>query len=348
MATQKKRKKNPTTFERPFKKQRQLTLYSFYNTLVRDSRVARKAVNYQKNKRKKKKEQTLHHHFIYDIPAANLWYVQLALKHVFCVLERININKTRREDSSQYVRKPSTGLHSLTEYIAMQKLLVKLRHGEEILYYTPTISTRKHSNTIHSAGTEQKDSINKLVMGFIRTHFEDIFKVEMPQDLKNTIPSWYGNIIMTSKFVNLSHIQFIGYALKEMLPDINHFKLHETFRFQDNGHDIRFVVTMQTNTGDILVHFHGYEEDNWSLLLQTSVQTIPVKYTWNRIYHVPNDFVFHSNMKFTDIFSDWIDSMDVTETPRPLAGIGSLLTHNLMKPEHSAIVCTQFEVFLFE
>ncbi len=355
MASVKKRKNNPTADDRPFKRQkqtqrqRQLTLYSFYNKVPRESLITRKVLNYNKKKKKTNKEQTLHHYYIYDIAANNIWYVQRGVKHVICALQRMYINNNIRiKDSPTYVKKATPGLQSLTEYIAKEKLMTKIRRSQEILYFRPIISTRSHSSTSHCAGTEQKESINKLVFGFIRTQFEDILDLEIPQDLKNAIPAWYGNIIMTSNIVNMNHIQIIGYTLNAMIPKLNHFKLHQTLRFQDNGHDIRFIVIIKTNTQDILMYYHAYEEDDWSLFLQTSVETRPVKYRWNRIYHLPNNYVFDSTLNFSEIFIEWVDRVDFTDKLQPISGIGSLLSHNLMKPEHTAIECTQFEVFLFE
>ncbi len=356
MASSLKRRNNPIADDKILKKAKrgQLTLYSFYTsyvirTIIDNEATQQPQAQPQQQQQQQQQQHRLHRYYVYDIPITKCWYFRQAIGNLLRVFKRIYQNNTLNNELLLDANNGRYGIRSLPGYIALEKIYEKIRNSEEILFEGESITERLHSTRVDSIGTPQKDNFNKLVFGFIRSEFEEHFDLVMPRDLSLAIASWYGNIIIQSDILSLNHIQIIGYAFNELIPDLQYFKLHKRFRFLDNRDNCRFVAVIESNLGDILMLFHGkWEERSFSILLRTSIKTVPIYYTWNGVYHLPDDHVLDTNMKFADIFTDWTDCNDMRLRQKAVAGIGSLVTHKLMNVKERAITCARVEAFLFQ
>ncbi len=201
--------------------------------------------------------------------------------------------------------------------------------------------TNPKKNEIPSKILSPQQIVQRLIFGYIHFRYlvygytEDM--TPLPYDIKQLIANYYGNIIIASQILSLNQIVLIGYSLRLQLTNCYQFYFQEISTQKHLCLDkMNLIIVVKTNTDDILVHFHSLNI-KFSILLQTSVASIPVMYrNINNIYHFPNNYEIDVTTKMDEIFVKH-------KCNRVNYGIGPLYTHNLSKTNR--IFVNKYEIF---
>ncbi len=315
---------------------RQLTLTHFYTRNY--THLEYKPSNFGGVKKTKQRQLKLQELYGQDCShfGSRPWYFRRPINHLLYVFDTAYRNNRLLPVSAQQ--------ESIFEYVAVEKFYSKIVESQFVNDMDDIINYTNTSVEYSNQGTSQQDNFNKLIIGYIRLKMEEIYDLQMPYYLAMIVLGFYGKIMMISKILSLNHMNIIQYTLNQLIPTVMNIKFHQTLKFHDVRHSKNiFLAIIKTNTDDI-VAFYVSRKISFSILLNTSILSIPVQYKMHEfdIYHFPNNFEINYTHKLADIF---IQLKNSNSDPKMcIAGIGSLAKHNL-NSNTLLMLCSEYEVF---
>ncbi len=322
-------------------RKRQLTLDTFY--VSNKSHLERKPRFATARKKRKPEQLKLHHFYAYDCShfGDRPWYIRHTITHILWVFTAAYYNNNLIPHSLRQ--------ETNFQFEAEKKFYTKIVESKVANSLDRIVFFTKTSYLSGNNGTPQKANIIKVITGYIRSVLEEICSLQMPAELAMIVVKFYGKIIMDSNILTLNHQNIIQYTINQRIPRLNNLKLRQTHKFHALFGKNYFLVVVKTNTNDILA-LYSADKIRFSLLLQTSIRSIPVKYRLGSvdidIYHFPNKFQLNHNQILKDIF---VDLNNLSNDPNLcIKGIGSLSDHYLTNSQTLIIESSEHEVFIFE
>jgi len=208
-----------------------------------------------------------------------------------------------------------------------------LRHIQRTIQM-PTYNITNYEVPNNRDLSDQKDQIEYLSFGYIRSEIENKYELHIPCNLKKVCLEFYGNVIMESNILDLYQTNILSNLLSQKLNGkVKYFFFRPKMicNSSNNSFDATEIelkcdkdwnntmVIIKTNNGNVYTQFYRFKGfTDFGICLKCSFKTIPIIWTnpANNIktYHVPNDYDLNVKEKLTDIFTKATDSnMDEIE-----------------------------------